>query len=996
MGESSNDSDAAASSETSIWSMGDNPYWYDTQDIPSAEIPHLEREFQSNSQYYDSDIISSSTETWSWGDNSSCYSTWTNGSSSDSNISDMQKLRDQRSAVDMSVYSCIEDLTHLVGPMTEDTVVRCLQARFYSHLYQNKIGPVIVSVNCNRHKPSYKVMVDPDSHPSLMMKRMIKEAVSQHSENGHSQAVIVSGESGSGKTHCAMQLLRQLFDIAGGGPETDAFKHLSATLTVLRSLTSAATITNPECSRAGMFVENFLTDAAIYRTKVHAYLLDRSRVCSIQRFEKNYHIFYQMLSGLSAEEKAKLHLTGHSVHNLRYLSCGNTDFNDMEDKSRFDSWKLCLSVLGIPFSDVMRIFAAVLLLGNVEFVEGTGLELDIVGNNEIKAVAALLGVSGVALYRGFTTKTRNTRGQVCKALADVNTANATRDSFSKSLYCRTVSAILKRANSLKRPSINSLLSDSTESNIHQEPTSPDSLSSRRPSLTCSTSSQFEKTRYDGFISIVDMFGFEVAETNQLEQLCINLCAETIQHFYNTHIFKSTMESLREEEVQTDVDVNYFDNDPILELLSSPRSGIFNILDTECTQPKTSSESFVSKVKIHHRVNNYFFEPLPKSDYQFGIRHFSGRVVYDANNFLPSNRDHLPDDIMWVLSKQNCNFGFATHLFNQEIKQPRENGPKGLKHRILPGGSSKSESKGSVCSDFQLKINNLLKTLVHAKCHFVQCIKSNDRGEMDLFDKDVIIRQLRSLQILETVHLMAGGIPHRMRFKLFNHRYRVFMGLHNPYQLTSPQDQCKIILEKFLKAMDESKLPYVSTQWRIGKKHIFFSEGTRQQLEAMRQEKIHNAAALIQAHWRGLKCRLEWKTVKPILTKQREILMSPKPQSHKKDTKKPGVIKKEPYLLDQASKYYNISLEAAPDIPNTRSYCVNGQVKLSYPQIRVLKHDYSAKDAPENVLRKGSEVRVVGPSAKKGHLIVDHKNICFHVPYQMLDIKSVPELPGMNI
>ncbi|KAJ8318178.1 hypothetical protein KUTeg_003269, partial [Tegillarca granosa] len=779
---------------------------------------------------------------------------------------------EQRYAVDMSVYASIEDLTLLVGPLTEESVVRCLQSRFYSQAFQTRIGPVVVTLNSNRHRPSPTLvqcsrMLLKKQYPSILIQETHRPSF---------------GESGGGKTFCAMQLLRQLFDIVGGGPGTDAFKHLSATLTVLQSLCSATTISNLESSR-GMFVENFITDAAIYRTKIHAFPLDR------------------MLAGLSIEEKAKLHLTGYSVHNLRYLSSGITSQNEAEDKSRFDAWKNCLSVLGIPFSDVMRILSSVLLLGNVEFVEGTGLELDIRSRQLLH-----YWEYQVLPYIEALRQEQETPGDRCAN--HLQMANVTRDSLAKALYCRTMTAILKRANSLRRPTSNSL-SDSTESNLHQ--VSNVSLSSKNSAFNrLGSSRSFDKsTKVDGFISIVDMFGFEISEVNRLEQLCINLCAETMQHYYNTHIFKSTSQALQEEDIRVETEVAYFDNEPILELLSSQRSGIFHILDTECTQPRT------------------FFEPLTKSKTVFGVRHFAGRVLYDATNFLPSNRDILPDDIISIFSKQNCNFGFASHLFAQEIKHTSD---------------------------------NLLKTLVHSKPQFVHCIKTNDHGEMDLFDKDVVIRQLRSLQLLETVRLMAGGIPHRMRYRAFNNRYGIFLAKKNPYLIESQQNYCKEILNSFLRAMDESKLPYVSTQWTIGKKHLFFSELTRQHLEAMRTEKINNAVAKIQAYWRGWKCRKEWPSRKKQLLAEKDFLKSVQPKQRR-----------------------NVK---TPEIPFSRTYSVIDKVRLGYPQVRIMKGDYPIEPKNGQALYRGDEVGVVGPSQNRGHLIVEKGDVCLDVPYSLLGFK----------
>ncbi|GFQ72939.1 myosin-2 heavy chain, partial [Trichonephila clavata] len=220
----------------------------------------------------------------------------------------------------------------------------------------------------------------------------------------------------------------------------------------------------------GHFIEVQVTDGALYRTKIHCYFLDQTRVIRLLPNEKNYHIFYQMLAGLTQEERAQLSLAGYSLHNLCYLNQGDITQNETEDASRFEAWKTCLSVLGIPSMDVVRVLAAILLLGNIQFGDGAGMEVDIKGGNaEMKAVATLLGVSSVALFRGLTTRTHNVRGQLVKSLCDAKLATTTRDALSKALYCRTVATIVRRANSLKRLGSTSgtLSSDSNES-VHNQ------------------------------------------------------------------------------------------------------------------------------------------------------------------------------------------------------------------------------------------------------------------------------------------------------------------------------------------------------------------------------------------------------------------------------------------------------------------------------------------------------------------------------------------------
>ncbi|CAG0922262.1 unnamed protein product, partial [Notodromas monacha] len=170
----------------------------------------------------------------------------------------------------------------------------------------------------------------------------------------------------------------------------------------------------------GHFIEVQVSDGALYRTKIHCYFLDQTRVVRPLHKEKNYHIFYQMLAGLTPDERAKLNLEGYSVHNLRYLNCGDVSQDKNEDRRRFEAWKTCLGVLGIPFLDVVRVLAAVLLLGNVQFTEGQGEGVQPAQSSQVQAVAQLLGVSDTALFQGLTCRTRNVHGQLVKSRCDVS------------------------------------------------------------------------------------------------------------------------------------------------------------------------------------------------------------------------------------------------------------------------------------------------------------------------------------------------------------------------------------------------------------------------------------------------------------------------------------------------------------------------------------------------------------------------------------------------
>ncbi|BFF93646.1 unconventional myosin-IXb [Drosophila madeirensis] len=958
----------------------------------------------------------------------------------------------------------MQDLIHLPGPLTEHAVMRTLQARFNEQRYFTNVGPILLSINPYLDVGNPLTLTSTRSMPlAPQLQKIVQEAVRQQSETGYPQAIILSGTSGAGKTANAMLMLRQLFAIAGGGPETDAFKHLAAAFTVLRSLGSAKTTTNSESSRIGQFIEVQVTDGALYRTKIHCYFLDQTRVIRPLPKEKNYHIFYQLLAGLNREERQKLHLEGYSPANLRYLR-GDTGQNEQEDAVRFQAWKTCLGILGIPFLDVVRVLAAVLLLGNVQFIDGGGLEVDVKGETELNSVASLLGVPPAALFRGLTTRTHNVRGQLVKSVCGDGDANMTRDCLAKALYCRTVATIVRRANSLKRlgSTLGTLSSDSNESVHNQADAASQHASTigggNAGSKSMAALNNAVRHATDGFIGILDMFGFEEpAPHAQLEHLCINLCAETMQHFYNTHIFKSSVESCRDEGIVCDTEVDYVDNVPCIDLISSLRTGLLSMLDAECSVRGTA-ESYVTKLKVQHRCSTRLeTKPTaePHDPRMFLIRHFAGRVEYDTTDFLDTNRDVVPDDLVAVFYKHSCNFGFATHLFGSELKAlyAQQQAPRGLSFRISPTSHSDllngDEPVSTLTQDFHTRLDNLLRTLVHARPHFVRCIRSNGAEQAGTFDRATVVRQIRSLQVLETVNLMASGFPHRMRFKQFNARYRMLA----PFRLLRRSEDkaledCQLILQYAMEqppVLDGS----VTLAWTPGKRHVFLSEGIRQHVEHLRTEIRHKSASLMQATWRGWWCRkkmgngvkrtrmiphhLPSPSAAPL-----PVAKQPSSHSHISQSKSAsttmaalaavaaaapttvprlsakstnlgiggtvtrprpqpiaGTPPPDPHekcdqkIIQQTCSLFGLDLERPPPVPPSRSYTISGNSKLGYPQSRLMKTSFpeeaTAGQADSQQLKKGETVTVVGASSGRGHLLVEHKGQSYHVPFQYMEL-----------
>lgn len=501
--------------------------------------------------------------------------------------------------------------------------------------------------------------------------------------------------------------------------------------------------------------------------------------------------------------------------------------------------------------------------------------MDVKGETELNAVASLLGVPPAALFRGLTTRTHNARGQLIKSVCDANMSNMTRDCLAKALYCRTVATIVRRANSLKRlgSTLGTLSSDSNESVHNQGDVASQHASTiggNSGSKSMAALNNAVRHATDGFIGILDMFGFEEPSPHaQLEHLCINLCAETMQHFYNTHIFKSSVESCRDEGIVCDTEVDYVDNVPCIDLISSLRTGLLSMLDAECAARGTA-ESYVAKIKVQHRSSPRLemkHTTEPHDPRMFMIRHFAGRVEYDATDFLDTNRDVVPDDLVAVFYKHTCNFGFATHLFGSELKAlyALQSVPRGLSFRIAPTSHTDllngDEPVSTLTQDFHTRLDNLLRTLVHARPHFVRCIRSNSSEAAGCFERMTVVKQIRSLQVLETVNLMASGFPHRMRFKQFNARYRMLAPFHLVRRNEDKMEECCNIILQYAMENPPVVEGSVTLAWAPGKRHVFLSEGIRQHLEHLRTEIRNKSAALIQATWRGWQWRKKMGGVK---------------------------------------------------------------------------------------------------------------------------------------
>lgn len=912
----------------------------------------------------------------------------------------------------------VSDVVHFKYPVSMECVIRCLDQRFIRGHLETWLGPSLIVLNpYTSNNCTSPLETNKDESHSKFLKHKVIEVLQELFHTKYPQTIIFNGENGSGKSHNAIQALYYLFAQTNRGLEdTSCFSKVSAALVVLRSLITVSTAGNQSSSRVGLFIQNHIREFAIYKTKISCAYIDHARLTESKNHSNNYHIFYQMLAGLTDKERSNLYLENlTSVKDFHYLSMGNPPAPPEVLKEQFEHWKSCLATCDVSFDDVSRILAAILLLGNITFVGKTGLELDVKGQNELKAVAALLGVSSMTLYQGLTTRTYvTTEGISVMPISSANKVHASRDALAQALYIRTIHTIVRKANSLlktqptkKKGRKLSTGSSKSEDRLSSHP-SFNSCTSDRSTMGAAANGPDVK-QSASFVNILDMFGFESFKTNRLEQLSINLCSETIQSYYNSHILRSVVTRVQssdgtgstdpshhgdndENDVRDEMEDNqYFDNRPIIDLISHPVCGIFTFLHETVEDNANPTNFFLHRIEASHHRNSFLTINLNSPSPVFTIHHSAGSVVYDASAFTERNKDTIPDDIVWVFSQENCVFGFASHLFFQEIGDGSHPGPQGKAYKVLPrvGFNRMSSHANSLTEDFCLKLDEILKKIALTKAHFVHCIKSNDLQSYLTFKMDTICRQLSAMQLVETVNLMKTTPIHRMKYSVFNTRYQLLLPKHSKDFNVNPLATSEIILNNLKDVSRNFNVDDNSFNWIFRQKHLLFSELVRQELEAFKLHILYKSATLIQTHWRGFQCRKRW----PFLLQHLQALRIRRTECLPTDNTvfvTTSVSKLDWKTVQQICAMYGINPSKVPAIPPLRHYSVTGNMKVKFPQTRLVLQSY--KIGKKDWLQKGDEVKVIGPSATKaGHLMVQWQNQTHNVPHQTLQLKTMGTL-----
>ncbi|KNC51726.1 myosin VIIA [Thecamonas trahens ATCC 50062] len=642
-----------------------------------------------------------------------------------------------------SLQRLMDDLVQM-DSIDEGMIIHNLRERFYKDKIYTNVGTILISVNPFKGLGLYTpTVIDRYYHKGIStlpphVFQIADEAYRKMMEGIRGQtdqSVLISGESGAGKTEATKQVLSYLAETAGSVSGVEQMILMANP--ILEAFGNAKTLRNNNSSRFGKWIEVFFTpmEGKIAGGKINNYLLEKSRVCFQIEGERNYHIFYHLTKAASEPLRAKLMLQGPDAYRYAMMGgCHSVEY--MDDAEEFAEVEKAFEELefGTEAKETLyTMVAAIAHLGNVDFVNNEQDQATITDPAELEMAAQLFCVEPSALQQAVTSRTMRIPGQE-PTLIPLDSVQATdnRDALSKMIYSKMFDWVVERINSSLKPTI------------------------RGPF---------------NIIGVLDIFGFEIFENNSFEQMCINYANEKLQQHFNQHTFKLEEALYQSEGIVYD-HVEFIDNQPCLDLVENKPNGIIAMLDEEVVMPKGSDESFLRKLhQRHDRKSPRYIKPL-RPPTAFVIDHYAGQVVYDVRGFLEKNRDTLQEDLLTLISGSGS--GFLRTIFESDA-----------------AAASSKGRKTTLGSQFKDQLSALMNTLAKTTPHYVRCIKSNSLKTAGIFEGTNCLLQLRYSGVFEAVEIRKKGFPFRYTHEEFMKRYG-FLGENIPRSAPFP-DQCRQLL-----------------------------------------------------------------------------------------------------------------------------------------------------------------------------------------------------------
>ncbi|XP_044003935.1 unconventional myosin-Va isoform X2 [Aphidius gifuensis] len=703
----------------------------------------------------------------------------------------------------------------------EPAVLYNLQIRFQRHSIYTYCGIVLVAFNPYNELPiygndtiwAYRGQAMGDLEPHIFA--VAEEAYTKLERESHNQSIIVSGESGAGKTVSAKYAMRYFATVGGSSTETQIEKKVLASSPLMEAFGNAKTTRNDNSSRFGKFIEiHFNNKYNIIGASIRTYLLEKSRVVFQANDERNYHIFYQLCEAVNKTKTMKDRLSILQINdgmNFNYLNQGNNYYIDrLDDSLTFQDTVAALGRLGFDEKqqdEVFKILAAILHIGNINIIEQNnqnnnqdtdGCFID-KNDKSLNILSNLIGIDILEMKKWLChRKIVSMKDEILKPM-NVEQAIGARDALAKHIYSELFNFIVYGIN--------------------------ESLKS--------------KNKYGSFIGVLDIYGFETFEKNSFEQFCINYANEKLQQQFNQHVFKLEQEEYLKEEIEWTF-IDFYDNQPCIDLIET-KLGILDLLDEECRMPRGSDESWTEKLYIKCNKSKHFDKPRFGTN-SFLIHHFADLVEYETYGFLDKNRDTVIEEQIDILRTSDNKL--LRQLFTDclpKLTVPNQSKIKiSAQKPIQQSLTMPKQNKKTVGSQFRDSLNALMSTLNATTPHYVRCIKPNDTKEAFEYNPIRAMQQLRACGVLETIRISAAGFPTQRTYFEFFQRYRCLCPFKK-IQRDNLRETCRIILSIYIKNEDKFK---------FGKTKVLFRAGQVAYLEKLRGEKQRDACMMIQKMIRG--------------------------------------------------------------------------------------------------------------------------------------------------
>ncbi|XP_077275817.1 STKc_myosinIII_N_like and MYSc_Myo21 domain-containing protein ninaC isoform X1 [Temnothorax americanus] len=791
----------------------------------------------------------------------------------------------------------MEDLAAL-DILTEDIILDELREKLRRGEYHTFIGDILLILNPNEehdiygvhYHAKYQCKSRSDNAPHIYS--VADSAFQDVMLNEEAQHILLAGESDSGKTTNMLHLVEHLMFLGKGLHDTGA--RVLRAIKIIHAFANAATPLNANSTRCILQIQTtFGKTGKVSGAIFWLYQLEKWRVSTRDRNQSNFHIFYYFYDGLEASKNLKTYFLP-SGRNLRYLRITDKSTekkrafkvrNDPQNNAvKLEELRDCFKFMDMEehCETIWKILAAILMLGEIRFVEGNNGEAELDNSKIANRVAELLGLDSKKFIWALINYCLIVKGSAIRRKHTCEEAKEARDVLANTLYQRLVDWTINIIN-YKLSMTRSLYGD----------------------------------KYS--ISILDHFGLECFSVNRLEQLLVNTLNEQMQYYYNQKVFAWEMQEQEEEDIPVQR-LRFYDNKETVDELMSKEAGLFHIID-DASRQMQDAQYILERIKEHKRGVHV----KPVSSHEFTVTHYTGKLIYDASEIATKNRDFIPPEMIGTMR-------FSSHdavkqMFTNKLTKSgnltivhehclaakntskkkwsalmQESSMLRQKYNTASRGQYSQSRKMRTCSStFRGTSLEILKNLAIGVggTHFVRCIRSDLDDAPRSFYREIVKQQIRALAVLDTAKARRRGYPYRVPFQEFLRRYK-FLAFDFDETVEMTKDNCRLLLIRLK-----------MEGWIIGKTKVFLKYYNEEYLSRLYETQVKKIikvqcmmrAFLARKNIASKMCNIKKESVKKASIKRNNSLTEEKAALMIQKTYRGHIVRREmgPSLKEEMSQ-----------------------------------------------------------------------------------------------